>query len=346
VDEAKPEPLARLRALDQAIARRGASAEARESVRRRLQQSAVEHGFHARLRWWPAVAFAAGAITMGVLLVPEGPAERTPSTALTEAEPSAGPTADAGVAVEPTPTEPSCAALQPGIVRLEVDACVLGDGVRMSALLPSQLAWDGDAIELHAGEVLFDVAPRPGRPLRVASGALEIEVVGTRFVVHHDDAGGWVSMLEGHVRTRVDGGPMQDLRNDQRLEWPAVSASEPAPTSDPAPAPARTTPPRASKPAAADEGLSELLAEIATLRRDGAYREAVERLRATDVRRFSARARQLVSYEIGTLLERQLGDAAEACRHWAEHRRRYPNGRYDAIVARSLERLRCTDEAQ
>lgn len=338
------DPLARLRALDQALARRGASDHARAAVRRKLQQRSVEHRFHVRLRWWPAVAFVAGAIAMGVVLVPDDPPSPATPSAVAEAVPGASPPrpgvrddAPPRPAAAVAPAEPRCFEPRAGIVILETDRCVLGDGVRVSALSSSQLVWDDGAVEVRAGELLFDVAPRPDRPLRVVAGALEIEVVGTRFVVHHDATGGWVSMLEGHVRTRVDGGPVQDLRDGQRLAWPSALTPAPLP-GEPAPAkPTRGRP----KPAAVDEALPGLLAEVAELRRRGAYREAVARLRASDTQRWSARARQLVSYEIGTLLERQLGDVAQACAHWTEHRRRYPSGRYDAIVARSLERLRC-----
>jgi hypothetical protein len=341
VGERRRDPLERLRALDQALARR-ASVEARESARRRIQRRVVEQPFHVRLRWWPALAFAAGAITMGLLLISDGleePARRSGSVEV--AEVGAGPEVGESVEVEPTPgptvapAEPSCAELRPGLVHLEADECAYGDGVRVSALLPSHLQWDAGSIELGAGELLFDVAPRSDRPLHVTFGEIDIEVVGTRFVVHHEGTQGWISMLEGHVRTRVGGGPAGDLRGGERLEWPGPAADRGPAT---APASKRARP---AKAAALDEGLAELLAEVADLRRRGAYREAVERLRAGDSRSWSRRARQLVSYEIGTLLERQLEDATQACAHWAEHRRRYPNGRHDAIVVRAMERLGC-----
>jgi transmembrane sensor len=90
-----------------------------------------------------------------------------------------------------------------------------------------------------------------------------------------------------------------------------------------------------------DEGLAELLEEVAMLRRAGEYQAAVERLRAGDRKGWSSRGRQLVSYEIGSLLERQLGDREGACAHWAGHRKRWPKGRYEAIVGRSMVRLEC-----
>lgn len=332
--ERPDDPLVRLRALDQAFARRGPSPRSRDAVRRKLQRRAVEQPFHARLRWWPALGFAAGAVTMALLSITKStPTER--SSAPLEASQHA--TVTEPVPLAPVPeheppamaSERACAPLEPGPLTLEANACAAGDGVRVSALLPSQLERHADVIELHAGELLFDVAPRPGRPLHVTLGEVDIEVVGTRFIVHDDDGQGSIAMLEGHVRLQIGEDPARDLRGGQRLEWPV-------PTPEPATPRARPTKPRAS-----DEGLAALLAEVAELRRQGAYREAVERLRASDSRRFDARARQLISYEIGTLLERQLAATTEACAHWAEHRRRFPQGRHEAIVTRSMERLGC-----
>jgi hypothetical protein len=343
------EPIERLRGLDRAIARRGASADARARVRRRIRQSAVERRFHVMLRWWPAAAFAAGAVMMGVLLIPdrEVSSGRGTSTAVVEGAEVGATDRDASgerrssqsVTAPSTapPTDPTCADLRSGAVELAADACAFAEGVRITALLPSRLRWEASKAEVQSGELLFDVAPRPERPLHVTLGAVDIEVVGTRFVVHHGGTHRWISMLEGHVRTRVGDGAAQDLRDGQRLDWPSPTAS----TITPTPARPTTRPIATSKPPKPDDGVTSLLDRVAALRRDGAFREAVELLRSTDTHRWSPRARQLVSYEIGTLLERQLGDVEQACVHWTEHRRRFPNGRHDAIVARSLDRLRC-----
>jgi hypothetical protein len=92
---------------------------------------------------------------------------------------------------------------------------------------------------------------------------------------------------------------------------------------------------------AQDEGLASLLAEVAALRRAGRFADALARLRSADDSRWSTRARQLVSYEIGTLLERQLDDRAAACTHWRAHASRYPDGRHAQAVERALARLAC-----
>lgn len=340
MSESRREVLERLRALDRALARRSASAPSRERLRRRLQRRAVEQRFVLRLRWWPAIAFAAGAITMGLYLADDldrgSRGERTASAPVEPAEPTASEASPAAAEARTVPPEASpvvpCAEPAPGKIVLGTSECASGGGVRASALLESDLQWSLDRVELRSGELLFEVEPRPDRPFHVSIGEVDVEVVGTRFVVHHG-ALRWVSVLEGHVRVRVGDDPPRDLRRGQRFEWPE-------PKTD-----ARTRAPRPSRPEAArrteNEGLAELLAEVAELRRNGAYRQAVERLRAGDRRGWSRRARQMVSYEIGTLLERQLGDVAGACAHWSEHQRRYPHSRYARIVDQALERLEC-----
>lgn len=140
-----------------------------------------------------------------------------------------------------------------------------------------------------------------------------------------------MSLFEGHLRVRTGEGVVHELTRSGRLEW-----------SPPAKAPRAGK--RATLAPTADDGVAALLDEVAALRRAGSFAQAIARLRAADDRGWTDRSRQRVSYEIGALLERQLGDAAAARAHWLEHRRRFPGGRHDAIVARSLERLRCAGE--
>uniref|UniRef100_UPI001C638193 hypothetical protein n=1 Tax=Enhygromyxa salina TaxID=215803 RepID=UPI001C638193 len=86
---------------------------------------------------------------------------------------------------------------------------------------------------------------------------------------------------------------------------------------------------------------AELLDEIAQLRRQGAFEAALERLRAAEQPSWSRRSRQLVASEIGSLPDRHLRDIDAACVHWRAHRRRHPDGRHDASVARAMERMSC-----
>ncbi len=50
--------------------------------------------------------------------------------------------------------------------------------------------------------------------------------------------------------------------------------------------------------------------------------------------------RERFSYELGSILTYQLGDRASACRHWQEHARRYPDGRYQTEVLQAAAHAR------
>ncbi|MFV8755612.1 FecR domain-containing protein [Nannocystaceae bacterium ST9] len=322
----------RIEAVDRALARREIASEASEQIRQQLARRAAARPFHARLRWWPALAFAAGATLMALLLI-RGERGRGREQVEREhaVERAAEPESGAGEGVI---TSPRCAAFEPGPHRLALGECVRGSGIEVAARLPSTIVRTGDRVEVIEGEVAFDVESRPEQPLHVIAGATDIEVVGTRFIVHQREGVGWIVMTEGRVRVREGEGPGVTLDRDQRLDWTPARAE---------PEPDVVTPSRARqrKVDAGDEGIAALLDEVASLRRAGQFEAAVDRLRAADTRGWSERSRQLVSYEIGTLLERQLDDAPAACEHWRAHQHEFPNGRHAAIVERSLARLGC-----
>lgn len=343
MSEREAEVIAQIQAVDQALARREMSAAASERVRQALLRQAAARPLHARLRWWPMVAFAAGAALMAALLVDRREADPAVATRSEVVAPAmAAPEVVA-------PAEPDCDDFAAGELRLGLGDCVAGDGVHISAWTPATIERIGDRVEVRDGELIFTVDPRPGRPLHVFAGAIDIEVVGTRFAVHQREGAGRVSLFEGRLRVRTADGSIVAMERGQQLEW---SAEDPPPDAQALPqrgeagqSPARgarraPTPATEAAPAT-DRGLAELLAEVAGLRRSGQFQAAVERLREADASEWSERSRQLVSYEIGTLLERQLGDMAAACAHWREHRRRFPGGLRDDIVARSITRLGC-----
>lgn len=60
---------------------------------------------------------------------------------------------------------------------------------------------DGRRVVTIAGEVGFAVTRDPGRAFAVDAGELEVVVVGTKFLVNHDNRPG-VAVTEGHVRVR------------------------------------------------------------------------------------------------------------------------------------------------
>lgn len=99
---------------------------------------------------------------------------------------------------------------------------------------------------------------------------------------------------------------------------------------------ARPTPSGSSDEAAA------IIEEVARLRAQGRYADAASVLRrANKARRWDRRTAQVLSYELGEIIERHLDDTAAACKHWARHQARFRGGRYARAITAAQERLDC-----
>ncbi len=77
------------------------------------------------------------------------------------------------------------------------------------------------------------------------------------------------------------------------------------------------------------------------LRRAGRYAEAAATLQAALERRWPTRTADVLSHELGRLLERRIRDQASACEHWKLHLERFPKTRYRARIERSMTKLGC-----
>jgi hypothetical protein len=134
-------------------------------------------------------------------------------------------------------------------------------------------------------------------------------------------------------------------------EPPRQSSSpiEPAPAKAPAKSsPQRGAPRRSSvavpeppTPAPSVDPIDALLAELRALRRAGRYLEAERRLVRALADPWPARAREVLHYELGTIVERHTGDAARACALWRTHLEQFPRTRYAAAIADARRRLGC-----
>lgn len=92
---------------------------------------------------------------------------------------------------------------------------------------------------LDHGEASFEVAhapwhglsPQLRRPFTVRAGAVEVEDIGTVFNVRREDGSVRITVLEGLVRVRTDGGgAAQDLRAGQGLQVrPGAAPASPSP---------------------------------------------------------------------------------------------------------------------
>jgi transmembrane sensor len=89
--------------------------------------------------------------------------------------------------------------------------------------------------------------------------------------------------------------------------------------------------------------LRRIVEQVAELRAQRQYQTAVSLLRDALGRRWDRRTREVLSYELGTILTTQLRDQDGACAHWTTHREQFPGGRYARAIARAEERLSCEE---
>ncbi|MBC8067072.1 MAG: hypothetical protein IAG13_01965, partial [Deltaproteobacteria bacterium] len=78
------------------------------------------------------------------------------------------------------------------------------------------------------------------------------------------------------------------------------------------------------------------------LRRDGRYVDAAARLEQALRESWPARTREVLHYELGTILDAHLDGGERACAHWHEHLARFPRTRYARAVADARQRRGCT----
>lgn len=88
------------------------------------------------------------------------------------------------------------------------------------------------------------------------------------------------------------------------------------------------------------EKLRRIVDQVAELRAQRQYQAAVSLLRDALRERWDRHTREVLSYELGTILSTQLRDAG-ACAHWAAHREQFPAGRYARAIDRAEARLEC-----
>ncbi len=81
-----------------------------------------------------------------------------------------------------------------------------GSAVHLNAQSHLKVQFDGDsrALELVAGEALFDVARDPHRPFTVRSANTLVEALGTQFNIDMRSTATEVSVVEGRIRISVD----------------------------------------------------------------------------------------------------------------------------------------------
>ena len=231
-----------------------------------------------------------------------------------------------------------------------------------------------NGVAMLDGTALFDITPDiEGPPRRVVVPGGTIEVHGTRFSVVVRYGAGHVDLLEGSVHFIDTAGKTHELSPGERFQF---SANETIATA-PRPTPTNTTnvaeaganveleePPalplaagerlaaladeykdKHARPsrsrAPSSEELQGIVSQIAEFRAQRKYDAAVSLLRGALNKRWDRRTREVLSYELGTILSNQLTNREQACAHWKTHRRQFKSGQYERAIERIESRLTC-----
>lgn len=341
-----------LRRLEHDAVQGGIPPGARHRIAARLKDEAERRVLERATprRWLPALTFAAGAaLVMAVV----GSGVHRPAPAVEE--PNATPRMLGAWTVEGADCREA----------FEAGDAVLRGRCRLLSATMSIETWDEARLHdgphgvrvLH-GAALFSVEKvAPGAsPVRVEVSHGAIEVLGTRFTVEQAADGGHVDLFEGRIRF-VDEHGSTEVQPGQRLGW---GARAPTPERVPGDPPARETAavvdagadgraaeasgdaasavePR-DRPSTRPADAARIIERVATLRARGQYRAAATVLRRALRRPWERRTAEVLSYELGRILERQLDDDEAACAHWRRHEARFGWGRYADAVARGLQR--------
>lgn len=352
------EVLERLRAADRSLSKERMPRAGARRVAKRISRELESQSRPSRMGWIPMLTFVAGAAL--VLLFLRWSTTEQSTLTQTEADPPAMTVLVSG---------PACRS-QSGHTTKVWGACTIstaGPSMSIDTIEASHLEVDDRIVHLRSGSALFDVDPVHGEPIRVVVPQGEIVVVGTRFRVVVGATQSEVELYEGRLEFREPSGQRTPIAAGQHVRFgasatqarptaevvvPATEAASPPPkppeaTPRSAAAPRlRTSPKRASRPPSTEEPSMEhdagpVIEAAEELRREGRYAEAAATLRAALKRRWPTRTADVLSHELGRLLERRLRDQASACVHWDKHLERFPNTRYRSRIQRSMAKLGC-----
>lgn len=285
---------------------------------------------------------------------------------------AAGPGAEAAVVPHPTSTRllalglqvrgQGCQSTHRGRELQLRGPCQLrhrGAGMHMETVTPTTtLRVEADGAHVVAGSVLFAVDKDTARPfpVRIVVSHGVIEVHGTRFFVVQAEHGGTVDLFEGAITFVDPKGKVHDVAVGERFVWgdrPRSNTPQRASRSDTrAPKSARR---RVGRPVRLDTqqdsdsthepntklDLATVLDDVERLRASGRVVQALSRLRALPRAQLTPRMAEIVSYEIGTLLQDRLKDRVQACAHWDRHQTEFGTGPYQGSVRRRRQAMDC-----
>ncbi|MFT3707112.1 MAG: FecR domain-containing protein [Archangium sp.] len=259
--------------------------------------------------------------------------------------------------------EPQVQISREAAVELAPDISVIdrSRGVTISSLARTTLRREARGIRLLEGRAVFEVKKQPDSVVRVLVSGGSIEVHGTRFTVLENGVGsGSVELHEGVIDFIDEGGLSHVMKPGDVLTWPRAPEPPPAQLDTPTAeadeefeltplGPIRVPKKKksAAKPSDIDWRLFDqrvhaqaVITELTQLRQAGQWNDAV-RLLERELNRGAPDTRERLSFELGLIYTWQLKDPVAACAHWKQHRREYPEGRFDVEVDRALETMGC-----
>lgn len=340
--------VAELSQLEERAVEGGIPPGARHRIAARLQDEAERRVAEraAPRRWLPAVTFAAGAALVMIVI---GSGVRRPEAVLEET--AAEPRMLGAWVVEGEDCRES----------MEGEEAVLRGRCRLVSDAMSIETWDetrlhdsAAGVRVLRGTAMFSVQKvAPGElPVRVEVSHGAIEVLGTRFTVQQDAGGGHVDLLEGRIRF-VGSAGTTDVMPGERVGWgdrgsPSEDVASAMPEADDASgarahddelsAEHADTPAETAPATKRRQGADRIIEKVTALRARGRYRAAADVLRHALRRSWDRRTAEVLSYELGRILERQLKDPEAACAHWRKHAERFGGGRYADAVERGIAR--------
>lgn len=366
---ARPSFPAVLQAHDRMLRGAVMPAGAKHRIAARLAAEASARSGHRR--WIPILAFAAGA---ALVLAVVAMRFHEPTSGLEAVPAGAAPETVASYAVQGS----ECVTGREGSATSLAGECrLVGRNLTIQTWDNVQITPGARTVTLAQGQATFDVerVPAGAEPVRVVVSHGTVEVLGTRFTIDQGDAGGTVDLFEGHIRFHPADPSLSpvDIQPGQRYAWGdraapnqglsgAGTVSKEPPQSEDEAVDVRgdelselseieatlhvtqdAQPVRVRHQARRRRGAEDadaLVDSVTKLRAAGRYAEAVHTLRRALRSKWAPRTRQVLSYELGQLLDRHTDDASAACAHWQTHQRQFPAGRYAGAVEKSLRACR------
>jgi transmembrane sensor len=224
-----------------------------------------------------------------------------------------------------------------------------------------------ESVALEQGGAWFNVERKPSRVFRVSAGPVDVDVLGTRFLVERKDKRVHVAVDHGRVRVRWPQGS-RELTAGQSAWFPPLP--EPSPSPEPAPLPPSPTPvpqlelepqpPSVAPPAPvqpAQEGDFDRAWEALERDRGSLRDDPAELLLVADVARLSRHAEKalaplsqvverhpddprapLAAFTLGRVLLEELGRPREAAAAFAQARALSPTAPLaEDALAREVE---------